>query len=109
MTVIVFAVCACVVSFFPLAPSIYIIGLVLCYARDYECLPKSISGRADISSNGELTLSGNKFVSQKTLFLYAPLFIVFISKHGQKFSLWRDSLSDDEYRKVLVYLRYGRE
>ncbi len=101
-----FAVCVCIISPLPLAISSYLIGLVITLFLGGSLIPRAISGFFQVTQSGKLTLSNEHYHPSKVLFAYAPLFIVFSDKKGRRWSLWRDSLTEKDYRRFLVYLRY---
>lgn len=109
LLILMFAVCVCVISPLPLSPSLYLLGLVISQALRGPLIPQPIFGLFSVTQSGELMRFNSVPFSTKVLFAYAPVFIVFSGKNGKSCSLWRDSLTDKEYRNLLVYLRYSQD
>ncbi|OIQ24314.1 protein YgfX [uncultured Vibrio sp.] len=71
----------------------------------YRFLPEPLLGAITISREGALEYQGKKHLIQCASFNTAFIGVILTCADNRRLMLWRDSVTDDEYRRLLVQLR----
>ncbi|WP_366664708.1 protein YgfX [Vibrio hepatarius] len=102
------AILACffiVHSDFPLAPSIWLIYLVIDTFVKHGLWVVPFVGELELSQAGQSRCNDDEFSVRRTILLLDKVGILFVLKDGRRRMLWRDSLKEADYRHLLVWLK----
>ncbi|WP_425425087.1 protein YgfX [Vibrio hepatarius] len=102
------AILACffiVHSDFPLAPSIWLIYLVIDTFVKLGLWVVPLVGELELSQAGQSRCNDDEFSVRRTILLLDKVGILFVLKDGRRRMLWRDSLKEADYRHLLVWLK----
>ncbi|MCK6264752.1 hypothetical protein KP803_15855 [Vibrio sp. ZSDE26] len=89
-------------------PFIVILGLILFSSYLYfQCgfLPTAIVGHVIVSETGELKLNQERFSTKYSVFSMDFLGVIIGFENNHRRILWRDSVTDEEYRTLIVQLK----
>ncbi|MEZ9229698.1 protein YgfX [Vibrio amylolyticus] len=89
----------------PLLVSSSLIALSLIIFHRYRFLPEPMVGAIVISDEGVLDYQGSQCLVKFSSFNTAYIGVILTLTDNRRLILWRDSVTDDEYRKLLVQLR----
>ncbi|MGC9460376.1 protein YgfX [Vibrio genomosp. F10] len=94
-----------IISSIPLVLTfILLLSLILVFWHS-GFMPRSIRGEFRLSEHGVLEYQQKKYLIRYAVLNVAFVGVVLHFADNQRFLLWRDSVSDDEYRKLLVEIR----
>ncbi|MDN3608191.1 hypothetical protein QWZ16_15090 [Vibrio ostreicida] len=96
-------------SDFPLAPSISLLGAVLCTRSLSSLLAKPLLGNLVFFHTAGCECNGQRLNISLHLLSCSSFAIIFIVKNSENRILWRDSVSERRYRQLLVLLRKEAE
>ena len=91
-------------SSIPLAASLVLLSLCLTQLRSSEVLVHPLNGDVVFGSDHELQVKNRKYTVKKVFFSVRSVALVIICDRS-KFILWRDSISERDYRRLLYFLR----
>ncbi|WP_416340947.1 protein YgfX [Vibrio hepatarius] len=92
-------------SDFPLAPSIWLIYLVIDTFVKLGLWVVPLVGELELSQAGQSRCNDDEFSVRRTILLLDKVGILFVLKDGRRRMLWRDSLKEADYRHLLVWLK----
>lgn len=105
---IIVMVLACVViilSDLPLLASALVIYLLIRYVGRGSLLVPAMRGELILASDGSLTFCQERLAVRKIVFTLDELCLLLLLKDGRRFLLWRDSMSDSQYRHIVATLK----
>jgi len=92
-------------SDFPLAPSVWLIYLVIDTFLKHGLWVAPLVGELELSQVGQSRCNDDEFSVRRTILLLDKVGILFVLKDGRRRMLWRDSLKEADYRHLLVWLK----
>jgi hypothetical protein len=92
-------------STLPLAASFYLLLLLYKQARSAPVLIESLQDNVSFASATQYESDSGRYRVDKVLFTLLPIGLVIIHQDKQKVMLWRDSVSEEKYRELVVMLK----
>ncbi|WP_354668159.1 protein YgfX [Vibrio hepatarius] len=105
ISVLILACCCFVVSDMPLTITFCLINLVYKHHLLSSWLTQSIKGQLILSSSGLCEFNGERVRIKKHIMSLSGFGVLLRFDSGDRYILWRDSVSDRHYRQFLMFLR----
>ncbi|CAM3143946.1 hypothetical protein VINE108274_19705 [Vibrio neptunius] len=102
------ACCFLIASELPLIPTIFTVMLILKYHSQTNWLVEPMQGRLVFSSAKSCEIDNESMEIQRSVLSLAVFGVLIWSKSGSKHIIWRDSVSEEHYRQLLVMLKRER-
>lgn len=80
-------------------------GIAVVLYRTYGFFPPAVSGTLSFSSASQYELNRQKHSIYKVIFTFAGFGLLMIRQDKSRVILWRDSLEEGEYRRLVVMLK----
>lgn len=94
-----------VVSELPLIVTLPLLAFAVYVLSHRDCFAQALTGDVKFHSRSEFESSGVRYSIKTVLFLLMPMVLVIVRQDNRRVLLWRDSLSDNQYRQLVVMLK----
>ncbi|WP_284192079.1 protein YgfX [Vibrio zhanjiangensis] len=105
---LILASCWFSVSEMPLPITVYLVGYLSVFHLRTNWLANAFRGQLVMSNSGVCFVNGKETRIQKITTSLSAFGLLMQFSDGEKYILWRDSVSDEHYRQLLLSLKRER-